>query len=851
VRDLPSGTVTFLFTDIEGSTRMLHELGDGYRAVLTEHRRALRAAFGEHGGVEVDTQGDAFFVAFANAADAVAAAAEAQRALRDGPVRVRMGIHTGQPTLTDEGYIGLDVHRGARVCAAGHGGQVLISRTTRESLSADVDVIDLGEHRLKDLKSPEWLFQLSGPGLEIDFPPLKSLSNTNLPAEASSLIGRERELAELSALLTRDTVRLLTLTGPGGTGKTRLALRLAARSVEHFKNGVFFVALAAVQDPELVLATVAQTLGVKQVGAEPLADSLGDHLVRKSVLLVLDNFEQLLSAAPQVAHVLRLAPDLKVVMTSRERLHLDGEHEYGVQPLASDDARELFYERALAAGRSIEADEDRAAVSAICERLDGLPLAVELAAARVSALSPRALLARLEQRLPLLVGGARDLPARQRTLRTTIDWSHGFLSARDQRVFADLGVFSGGFTPEAALATFQVTLEELSALRDKSLLRHQDGPGGEPRFSMLETIREYALERLVEGGGADKARALHAALYTQLIAVDQAARQHPAKWRQRIRPEQENIRSALTWLTECGDAGMAVRLVLSMWSFWMSEGQLREGRTWTERILSLPGVETSERYSWFLTIAGEFPRFQGDFERAKELKERALARFRQATPQDSISVAAILHDLGSIAESEGDFARARALHEEALILRRAVGTPGGIAHALNGLTNLALREKDYVHAEALAAEELELCRIAIDPDGAANAQVSLGDARRNQGKLSSAAKAYQDALSSAPADVLIVAESLDGLAHIAAAAGDMVRATQVWSASRRVFDDSTLRPFNPDAAEAGVARARAVIGPAAFEETWRAGQVMSREAVAAIVGEIAASVEGVDSSGQP
>jgi class 3 adenylate cyclase len=424
VRDLPSGTVTFVFTDIEGSTRLLHELGERYGAVLADHRRTLRSAFGQHGGVEVDTQGDALFVAFANASDAVTATAEAQRALRGGPVRVRMGIHTGQPTVGEEGYVGIDVHRGARVCAAGHGGQVLMSRSTRELVGAGIDVIDLGEHRLKDLKNPEWLFQLSGPGLESDFPPLKSLSNTNLPAEASSLIGRERELAELNGLLRQDTVRLLTLTGPGGTGKTRLALRLAARTVEHFKNGVFFVALAAVREPELVLATIAQTLGVKQNGTETLLESLGQHFERKSILLVLDNFEQLLAAASDVAQLLRSAPDLKIVTTSRERLHLNGEHEYAVQPLTADDARDLFYERALAAGRRIETDEDATAVSAICERLDGLPLALELAAARVAVLSPRALLVRLQQRLPLLVGGAHDLPSRQRTLAATIAWSY-------------------------------------------------------------------------------------------------------------------------------------------------------------------------------------------------------------------------------------------------------------------------------------------------------------------------------------------------------------------------------------------------------------------------------------------
>src|SRR5438067_5202851 len=344
MRELPVGTVTFLFTDIEGSTRLLQDLGERYAETLATHRRVVRTALAEHGGVEVDTQGDAFFAAFADASDAVAAAQSVQCALASSPVRVRMGLHTGEPVVTAEGYVGIDVHRGARICAAGHGGQVLLSRATAAFLGSDVEVRDLGEHRLKDLPEAEWLLQLIVPGLVREFPPLRSLSNTNLPAEASSLIGRQQEVADLAELIERDDVRLVTLTGAGGTGKTRLALRIAAASVERFKNGVFVVWLAAITEPQLILPTIAQTVGVKLSSAP--GEDLARHLAGKSMLLLLDNFEQVLEAAPDVGRLLAATAQLKVVITSRERMRLSGEHEYPVQTLGENDAVSLFAERA-------------------------------------------------------------------------------------------------------------------------------------------------------------------------------------------------------------------------------------------------------------------------------------------------------------------------------------------------------------------------------------------------------------------------------------------------------------------------------------------------------------------------
>jgi predicted ATPase/class 3 adenylate cyclase len=554
--ELPTGTVTFLFTDVEKSTQLLAQLGtDEYGRVLEEHRFRLRHAFDP--GYEVDTQGDALFYAFGRADDAVAAAAAGQRALEGLPLRVRMGVHTGEPSLVGDGYVGLDVHRASRICAAAHGGQVALSQTTRDLVT--VDARDLGEHRLKDLTQPQRLYQLVAPGLETDFPPLRTLENrpTNLPSQSTPLVGRGAELEALSALLEEDDVRLVTLTGPGGTGKTRLALHAAAEAVELFRNGVWFVSLEAVAEPALLLPTIAQTLGLYESGDTRLETAIGEHLRGQQVLLVLDNFEQLLDAARAVNDLLEASPGVQILVTSRAPLSLAAEHVFPVPPLLLPDptalvqvdalsqyeAVQLFVERAKAVAPTFAITSENApAVAELCVRLDGLPLAIELAAAWVKLLPPQALLARLSRRLELLRGGARDRPERQQTLRAALDWSFDLLDEEQRRLFARLSVFAGGFRLDGADSVCGADLDGVEALLENSLLRSEERPDGEPRFYMLESIRDYAREQLERNDEANAVQERHARWFAkwlvarmderrQLGARGRGARQHPGRAR--------------------------------------------------------------------------------------------------------------------------------------------------------------------------------------------------------------------------------------------------------------------------------------------------------------------------------
>jgi predicted ATPase len=605
--DLPSGTLTLLFTDIEGSTRLLSELGDRYAVVLAEHRRLLREAFSAHRGIEVDMQGDAFFFVFRGAKEALSAAAEAQNALRGGPVRVRIGVHTGEATLTGEGYVGADVHRAARIAAAGHGRQVVVSAAT--AALVDLELRDLGRHRLKDLIAAERLYQLG----HADFPPLKTLGATSLPVAANTLIGREREVSELLSLLQAGK-RLITVTGPGGTGKTRLALQVAAELVDAYSDGVVWVPLAGVADAELVLPAMRQALGAR--------DELVHDLRERELLFVLDTFEHLVAAASDLAEVLRAASELRVLITSRVPLHISGEFEYPVDPLSTVNATTLFVERARAVGRQLTVD---GTVTEICARLDNLPLALELAAARTKLLDPASLLARLERRLPLLEGGPSDAPEHQRTLRAAIAWSYDLLDDDAKTQFRRLSVFAGGFSLDAAEAVGDADLDVLSRLVDASLLKSV----GEGRLLMLDTIREYGLERLEQAGEAPGTRDRHAAYF-----ASQADRHWPELERgddphwtlSTVQLEVRNLHSAVEWSLKCGRPEEVFAIGSGMFPYWGRFGYLQQGRRWLEQALETPSP-TGPRRGHAPTGLGDLVLREGDFQTAEQLYKESLALF--------------------------------------------------------------------------------------------------------------------------------------------------------------------------------------------------------------------------------
>src|SRR3954449_2648002 len=612
-RRLPSANVTFLFTDVEGSTRLLQELGaEAYVDALAEHRRVLRTVFAAEGGTEVDTQGDAFFYVFADARAAGAAAAAANVALEPGLIRIRMGLHTGEPLLTGEGYVGEDVHLGARIAAAGHGRQVLLSAATRALL--DGGVTDLGAHRRKDFAEPVAIFQLG----EERFPPLKTISNTNLPRPASSFVGRERETAEVAELVRGH--RLVTLSGPGGSGKTRLSIEAASELVGEFKAGVFWIGLAALRDPTLVFETVGQTLGAK--------DGLADEIGERELLLLLDNLEQVVEVAPELASLVELCPNLHLLVTSRELLRVRGEVGYPVPPLAEPEAVRLFSERS-----GLDPDDMTAE---LCRRLDNLPLVVELAAARTGVLTPPQILDRIAQRLDFLKGG-RDAEARQQTLRATIEWSHDLLGDDEKQLFERLSVFAGGSTVEACEEIVEGDVDSLQSLVDKSLVRRT----GE-RFWMLETIREFARERLAAAEDADAVGRRHAqcflALAEQAEPFLKGAEQ--ASWLLRLEDEHDNLRSSLDWFFDHGDVDAAVRLAGRLWLFWYMHGHVTEARRWMRRALDLAADEPSEGRAHLLYGAGYLACEQNDTEEGLALLEASLACAKEVGATATAAIAA-------------------------------------------------------------------------------------------------------------------------------------------------------------------------------------------------------------------
>jgi predicted ATPase len=757
----PLGTVTFLFSDIEGSTRLLQELGDRYADVLAEHRRVLRREFARYGGVEVGTEGDSFFVAFAKASDALAAAAAARDALASGPIRVRIGLHTGEPTVTEEGYVGIDVHRAARIAAAGHGGQILVSQATRDLAGAD-RLRDLGVHRLKDLAAPERLYQLD----EDEFPPLRSVDQTNLPVQPTPFVGRERELVELLALL--DSHRIVTLTGPGGSGKTRLALQAAAESVERYGDGVWFISLGAVRDPRLIEPTIARVVGGP--------DDLDEFLTGKRILLVLDNLEQLLPDAADV--VLRL--HARILATSRSRLNVAAEQEFPLSTLPIDDAATLFTQRA----RQLQPDfEPDTTVREIAERLDGLPLALELAAGRVKVLTAGQILERLGRGLDLLTSGAHDSPERQRTLRGTIEWSYQLLSADEQRLFTQLAVFAGSFGLEAAETVCSAELDVLQSLVDQSLLRH----GEDGRFFVLATIREFALEKLRDLSDTSSLRRRHDDYYVgvagQLDSRERLSglRDLSAESLDRFERELPSFRAALSGLLASGRHEGVLRLGAALWRFWLNRAQYREAADWLEKAPVDDVTLPSDVRAAALGAAGGIAYFTHDDVDGAERYWREAFELRRGQ-DDPVELGASLSRLASVAWRRGDLDRAIAYHNQALPLFERAGAESLILTELHWLGDAFRDRGDYDEGERFLEETARRAREHGFEQQLTSTLHSLGDLSLDREDPETALHRFADALEYAVAtgSRRVQVYCIAGIACAVLQQGDERTAVRLW-----------------------------------------------------------------------
>lgn len=720
---LPSGTVTFLFTDIEGSTQLLQTLGEQYALLLADQQALLSEIFARHDGRIIDTQGDSFFVAFPRAVDGVNAAVDAQRALvahawtNGVQVRVRMGLHTGEPTLTAERYVGMDVHRAARIGAAGHGGQVLLSETTYPLIKNDfpsgVTVRDLGEHRLKDLRQPKHLYQLIIADLPAEFPPPRTLDTipNNLPVQLTSFVGREKQIAEIQEIITRS--RVVTLTGAGGSGKTRLSLEVAAELVDakHFKNGIWFVELAPLSDSALVTWSIATVLGIQEQSERPILNTLLDFLQNKSLLLILDNCEHLLGACAELSEtILRACPNVKVLASSREPLGIAGEISYRVPSLSLPSTRDLlphaltryeavrlFIERAAAVQASFAmTNENAPTLTQICYRLDGIPLALELAAARVRVLSVEQISKKLDDRFRLLTGGARGALPRQQTLRATIDWSYDLLSEPERALLRRMSVFAGGCMLQAVevvctgepIQEFEI-LDWLTKLVDKSLVQMEDQQG-EARYHLLETVRQYAREKLLEAGEADRFRDAHLNYFVRFAEAAAPLLFGPEQlfWLERMETEHDNLRAAMEWAIDMHAAESAMRLAVASLDFWDVRVYQIE---WRERLLAVlaqPEAAPRTTLRAAALVAGVGLLAMENVQRAA-LAEESLSIGREL--QDTRTIAQALFMQGRFEVSRYDRVRAQPLLEQSLALWRTLDDKRGMAETLSLLANWYIR----------------------------------------------------------------------------------------------------------------------------------------------------------------
>lgn len=848
--DLPTGTVTFLLTDIEGSTRLWERHPDVMGTAVARHDALLTRCIEAWGGVVIRDrgEGDSFFAVFARATDAVAAACALQRALHAEPwpspvvLRVRVGIHTGEAELRQGDYYGSAINRCARLRALAHGGQALLSQATwelvRDDLPNEIRLRDLGTHRLKDLQRLEQVYQILHPELPSDFPPLSSLDvvPNNLPPQMTSFVGRQGEMAELREQLSR--ARLVTLTGIGGCGKTRLALQVAADLLEAYPDGVWLVELAPITDPALVPQAVAGAIGVREEPGRSLTETLADALQERHLLLVLDNCEHVVAACAALAHaLLRACPRLKILATSRELLGVAGELVWPVPSLSlpNGDARGVDANRLLRESEAVNLFVERArlcqprfeltaanvpAVAQICRRLDGIPLALELAAARVKVLSPEQIAARLDDAFRLLTGGSRTVMPRQQTLKAAIDWSYDLLSQAERRLLHRLSVFAGGWRLEAAEAicpddedsgrqigtldpqTSTISnkdlLDLLGQLVDKSLVVVEECDG-ETRYRLLETIRQYAREKLrQEHGGEERAlKDRHRDWFLQLAgtAGEALAGATQAEWLNRLEEEHDNLRAALAWSIEAATAlrepeqtTAGLRLGAALWRFWLTRGYLAEGRQRLAALLALPEPDLARpedalTRAAVLNGAGALAYHQAEYDAARALWEESLA-IRRAL-DDRPGIAASLSNLGLVAHTQGDPRAARALHEESLAIRRALDDPIGLAATLNNLGLVTQAVGDFAAARALHEESLTIRRSLDDPAGIAFSLTNLGHVARAEGEYATARTRFQESLEIRRqlGDRTGIAASLNDLGNLALDEGE-------YEAARVLYEES-------------------------------------------------------------
>jgi predicted ATPase/class 3 adenylate cyclase/Tfp pilus assembly protein PilF len=870
LQTLPTGTVTFLFTDIEGSTALLSALGsDGYAALLARHSQIMRDAFGPRGGIEIGREGDSFMVAFAAADSGLAAAVQAQRVLAveawppDAAVRVRMGLHTGEALVAGDRYVGMSVHEAARVAAAAHGGQILLSATTsalvRTALEPGIAIRDLGEHLLRGIEGSQRLAQVVIDGLPADFPPLKSAGapGVRLPAQLSSFVARPKETGDVEALLAR--ARLVTLVGPGGTGKTRLAIECAERVAHRFIDGVHWVPLAGVMDADLVAGAIAASLELHVDPTRPTADALKAHLGERRLLLVIDNAERVLDAAPLIGELLAAAPGITALVTSRTRLYLPGEQQYPVPPLGLPDQAEaataaglresaavqLFVERAgeVDPGFALT-DANAAAIAEICERLDGLPLAIELAAARVDLLPIDALRSRMEDRLSLLASRTPGVDERQRTLRGAIDWSHELLDAPIARAFRQLGVFVGGFTLEAASAVIDSPADQalgaVSALLDTSLLRREPGRSV-PRYRMLETVREYALERLIAESEVDAVQRRAAAFWLGVFApLGPDLHSGLPDALAAVEDDYGNIRAALAWelggvpgqpFAEPADAALGAELCGALGPFW-ALSMVREGSGWMTRALQCAADQPTALRARLSFLAGVLFDQEGRDTDAEAILSHALALFQEIG--DHVGEARATNSLGVVARGRGDLEDARARFEEGLRLRERLGM--SITNTLNNLGVVATDQDRLDEARALFTRAIELDWAADDRVGVATARSNLAAVALRSGDVAGAEELLRRSLSGfiEAGDTVGIAEDLERSAEAAVLREQLERAATLYGAAAALRDDESIPqpPIDRERQDGLVRDLRARLGEP-FAAAWEHGGIMSRDSAVA------------------